>query len=162
MGSSITSRGAHYRYPLVENRVQAEIMTYVRAEARAASRARLNEALSSSRGKISAEVTRLIEVGLLAEEGPAQSEGGRRSSLLGIPHSAGLIAVVDIGATSIDVALTTLGSGLVAHRGESVDVRFGPQPVLHRVKELFSELLEGQAANPRDVLAIGIGVPGPV
>ena len=96
MGSSITSRGAHYRYPLVENRVQAEIMTYVRAEARAVSRARLNEALSSSRGKISAEVARLIEVGLLAEEGLAQSEGGRRSSLLGIPHSAGLIAVVDI------------------------------------------------------------------
>lgn len=162
MGSSITSRGAHYRYPLVENRVQAEIMTYVRAEARPVSRARLTEALSSSRGKISAEVARLIEVGLLAEEGPADSEGGRRSSLLGIPHSAGLIAVVDIGATSIDVALTTLGSGLVAHRGESADVRFGPQPVLHRVKELFSELLEGQAANPRDVLAIGIGVPGPV
>ena len=27
MGSSITSRGAHYRYPLVENRLQAEIMT---------------------------------------------------------------------------------------------------------------------------------------
>src|SRR5918998_2202337 len=162
MGSSITSRGAHYRYPLVENRVQAEIMTYIRAKARPVSRARLTEALSSSRGKISAEVARLIEVGLLAEEGPAESEGGRRSSLLGIPHSAGLIAVVDIGATSIDVALTTLGSGLVAHRGESADVRFGPQPVLHRVKELFSELLEGQAADPRDVLAIGIGVPGPV
>ena len=70
MGSSITSRGAHYRYPLVENRVQAEIMTYVRAEARAAPRARLNEALSSSRGKISAEVTRLDRGGVARGGGP--------------------------------------------------------------------------------------------
>jgi glucokinase-like ROK family protein len=162
MSDGTASKKSYPRYPLVENRVQVEIMAYVRAEAGPVSRARLTEALSSSRGKITAEVARLIEAGLLAEEGPAESEGGRRSSLLGIPHSAGLIAAVDIGATSIDVALTTLGSELVAHRGESVDVRFGPQPVLGRVKELFSELLEGQAADPRDVLAIGIGVPGPV
>src|SRR5919106_6578577 len=155
MGSNITSRGAHYRYPLVENRVQAEIMTYIRAEARPVSRARLTEALSSSRGKISAEVARLIEVGLLAEEGPAESEGGRRSSLLGIPHSAGLIAVVDIGATSIDVALTTLGSELVAHRGEPADVREGPLPILGRVKALMAELLDEQAASPQDILVIG-------
>jgi hypothetical protein len=56
------------------------------------------------------EVGRLIEAGLLAEDGLAKSEGGRRSSLLRIPRSAGLIAAVDLGATSTDVALTTLGS----------------------------------------------------
>src|SRR5919106_4252936 len=144
MGSNITSRGAHYRYPLVENRVQAEIMTYIRAEARPVSRARLTDALSSSRGKISSEVARLIEKGLLAEEGLAASEGGRRSSLLVIPPSAGLIAAVDIGATSIDVALTTLGSELVARRDEPADVREGPPPVLDRVKILLSELIDEQ------------------
>jgi predicted NBD/HSP70 family sugar kinase len=69
---------------------------------------------------------------------------------------------VDIGATSIDVALTTLGSELVAHRGEPGDVRDGPLPILDRVKALLSELLDEQAASPMDVLAIGVGVPGPV
>src|SRR4028119_95758 len=102
MSDGTASKKSFPRYPLVENRVQVEIMAYVRAEAGPVSRARLTEALSSSRGKITAEVARLIEAGLLAEEGPAESEGGRRSSLLGIPHSAGLIAAVDIGATSID------------------------------------------------------------
>ena len=162
MSDGVLSKESHSRYPLVENRVQAAIMTYVRAVARPVSRTQLTGALESSRGKISAEVGRLIEVGLLAEEGLARSEGGRRSSLLGIPYSAGLIAAVDIGATSIDVALTTLGSELVAHRGEPADVREGPLPILGRVKALMAELLDEQAASPQDILVIGIGVPGPV
>src|SRR3712207_7805098 len=126
------------RHPLVGNRVQAEIMLYVCAEAKPVSKSQLSGALGSSRGKISTEVGRLIDAGLLAEEGFADSEGGRRPTLVGIPYSAGLIAAIDIGATSIDVALTTLGSELVAHRGEPADVREGPQPVLDRVKALLA------------------------
>src|ERR687894_231996 len=162
MSDELVIKGGLQRYPLIEDRVQAEIMGYVRAVARPVSRTQLTGALESSRGKISAEIVRLIEKGLLAEEGLAESEGGRRSSLLGIPYSAGLIAAVDIGATSIDVALTTLGSELVAHRGEPADVREGPLPILGRVKALMAELLDEQAASPQDILVIGIGVPGPV
>src|SRR5215210_5671822 len=161
MREGIVRKGAHSRYPLIEDKVQAEIMAYVRAEAGRVSRARLTEALNSSRGKISTETGRLIEAGLLAEEGFAESEGGRRSSLLGIPYSAGLIAAIDIGATSIDVALTTLGSELVAHRGVPTDVRDGPRPVIDRVKALLAELLEERMARAQDVLAIGVGVPRP-
>src|SRR5215203_3104874 len=162
MSDELVRKGGLQRYPLVEDRVQAEIMAYVRAEAGPISRARLIEALNSSRGKISAEVTRLIEKGLLADKGLAQSDGGRRSSLLGISPSAGLVAAVDIGATAIDVALTTLGSELLAQRDAPADVREGPLSVLDQVKSLLAELLEQQGVSPRDVLAIGVGVPGPV
>ena len=137
-------------------------MAYAHSAARSVSRGQLSDALDSSRTKVSAEVSRLVELGLLAEEGLAESEGGRRSTLLGIPRSAGLISAVDLGATSIDVALTMLGSEIVAHRGEPADIRDGPKPILRRTKQLLSELLEGQMAEPKDVLAIGIGVPGPV
>jgi glucokinase-like ROK family protein len=162
MKEGIVGKGAHPRYPLIEDKVQAEIMAYVRAEASPVSRARLTEALNSSRGKISTEVGRLIEAGLLVEEGYADSEGGRRSSLLGISYSAGLIAAIDIGASSIDVALTTLGNELLARRSEPADVRGGPRPVIARSKALLVELLEERVARVQDVLAIGVGVPGPV
>ena len=150
------------RYPLVQNEAQAAIMAYAHAEARPVSRARFTKVLGSSRGKASAEVARLTEAGLLAEEGLAESEGGRRSSLLGIPRSAGVVAAVDIGATSVDVALTTLGSELLAHKAEPADVRLGPRLVLGRVKEMVAELLEEQGARREEVLAVGVGVPGPV
>jgi glucokinase-like ROK family protein len=147
---------------LIEDRIQAGIMRYVRAVDRPVSRSELTEYLGVSRSKVSMEVGRLLEAGLLVEDGLAESEGGRRSSLLRIPRSAGLVAAVDLGATSIDVALSTLGGGLLAHVGEPADIRDGPQPTLGRVKELLAELLDEQSAGPQDVLAIGMGVPGPV
>lgn len=162
MSEELVRKGTPPRYSVVGDKVQSEIMSRVRAEAGPISKARLIEALNFSRGKISAEVARLIEKGLLAEDGLAESEGGRRSSQLIIPPSAGLVAAVDIGATSIDVALTTLGSELVAQRGEPADVGEGPLSVLDRVNSLLSQLIDEQSASPRDVLAIGVGVPGPV
>jgi glucokinase-like ROK family protein len=149
-------------YPLVEDRIQAEIMRYVRAVDRPVSRSELTEFFGVSRSKVSMEVGRLLEAGLLVEDGLAESEGGRRSSLLRIPRSAGLVGAVDLGATSIDVALSTLGGELLAHLGEPADIRDGPQPILSRVKELLWELLDEQSAGSQDVLAIGMGVPGPV
>jgi glucokinase-like ROK family protein len=162
VSEELVRKGTPAPYSVVGDKVQSEIMSRVRAEAGPISKARLIEALNFSRGKISAEVARLIEKGLLAEDGLAESEGGRRSSLLIIPPSAGLVAAVDIGATSIDVALTTLGSELVAQRGEGADVGEGPLSVLDRVNNLLSQLIDEQSASPRDVLAIGVGVPGPV
>jgi glucokinase-like ROK family protein len=162
VSEELVRKGTSTPYSVVGDKVQSEIMSRVRAEAGPISKARLIEALNFSRGKISAEVARLIEKGLLAEDGLAESEGGRRSSLLIIPPSAGLVAAVDIGATSIDVALTTLGSELVAQRGEDADVGEGPLSVLDRVNNLLSQLIDEQSASPRDVLAIGVGVPGPV
>lgn len=162
MSNGVLSTGEHARYPMVENWVQAKIMSYIHAATSPVSRARLTEGLDYGRGRISTEVGSLIEKGLLAEEGFAESDGGRRSSLLSIPYSAGLIAAVDIGATSIDVSLTTLASEIISHRSEPADVRFGPRPVLDMVKEILSELLGEQEASYSDVLSIGIGVPGPV
>jgi predicted NBD/HSP70 family sugar kinase len=163
MRRELSAGGVHHpRYPLIENRVQAGIMAHAHAEARPVSRAGLTEVSSSSRGKISAEVARLVELGLLAEEGLAESEGGRRSALVGIPRSAGLVVAVDIGATHVGVALTTLGSEILVHRREPSDVRFGPHPVLGRVRAILDELFEEQGAGREDVVAIGVGVPGPV
>ena len=78
-------------YPLIEDRIQAEkIMRCVRAVDRPVSRSEMTEVFGVSRSKVSLYVGRLLEAGLLGEDGLAESEGGRRSSLLGIPRSAGL------------------------------------------------------------------------
>ena len=148
--------------PLVQNRVQAAIMRIARAEEGPVSRSKLPRLIGVSRSKVSMEVQRLSEAGLIAEYGLAESDGGRRSSLLGIPPSAGLVAAVDLGATSIDVALITLGGEILAHRGESADIKDGPRIILGRVKVRLEELLGEQSAESREVLSVGIGIPGPV
>ena len=150
------------RYPLVEDRIQAKIMHHIRTKDHPVSRTEMTATLGVSRSKISIEVGRLIGAGLLAEDGLAKSEGGRRSSLLRIPRSAGLIGAVDLGATSADVALSSLGGEILTHRGKPGDIKDGPRRVLGRVKELLSKLLAEQGAGAKDVLAVGVGVPGPV
>ena len=157
---SRTEDGA--RYPLLENGVQARIMAFMHGARRPVSRAAMAEKLGFNRHRISMEVARLVENGLLGEEGLAESEGGRRSALLGIPRSAGLVAAVDIGATHVGVALTTLGTEILAHQDEPMDVREGPRPVLDKAKGMISRLIEEVGADREEVLAIGIGVPGPV
>ncbi len=137
-------------------------MLYARTVERPVSRSEMAEVLGVSRSKVSLEVGRLIDLGLLMEDGLAESDGGRRSSLLRIPRSAGLIACVDLGATSTDVALATLGGEMLAHRGEPSDLKDGPRVVLDRARELLAGLLLEGGSEPRDVLAVGVGVPGPV
>src|SRR5918997_4011364 len=137
-------------------------MRHARAVDRSVARSELTDVLGVSRSKISLEVGRLIDSGLLVEDGLAESEGGRRSSLLRIPRSAGLLACVDLGATSTDVALATLGGEILAHTGEPSEIKDGPRVVLGRAKELLAGLLRDEGSGPRDVLAVGVGVPGPV
>jgi glucokinase-like ROK family protein len=51
---------------------------------------------------------------------------------------------------------------LLAQHGEAADVRQGPGVVLARVRTLMRELLTQAGLTAKDVLGVGIGVPGPV
>ena len=66
---------------------------------------------------------------------------------------------VDVGATSVDVAVTDPRCDVLAHVSEPCDIRQGPTPVLARVLAMTATVLR-QA--PGRLVGVGIGVPGPV
>lgn len=107
---------------------------------------------------------RLGELGrsrLVTEEGIGKSTGGRPPRHLRFNASAGHILAADLGATSIDVAVSDLDGRILAHRSEPADVADGPETVLRRVESLLDEAT--QAVNvPGERFGVGIGVPGPV
>ena len=133
-------------------------MRYVRGRERPVSRAQLTEHLGVSRSKVSLEVGQLVGAGLLVEDGLGESDGGRRSSLLRIPREAGLVAAVDLGASSVDVAVTTLSGEVLGRTGEPADLREGPNRVMGRVAELLAGLLDEQGVAAREVISVGVGV----
>ena len=111
-----------------------------------------------TRSRLEAELSRLMQVGLVQEGGKAASRGGRRSTLVELSpflHFGG----VDLGATSIDVAVLNAELKVVAHAEEPVDIRGGPEPVLGRATELIEKLARDQGVQ---LAGIGVGVPGPV
>ena len=126
------------------------------------SRHGMAEQLGFSKSKANALIAGLVEQGLLAEAGLQRSSGGRRAENLQLHQGLGVVLGVDIGATSVDVAVLGPDLTVLAHHGEPADVREGPGVVLARVRALVRELLARAGFEPRQVIGIGIGVPGPV
>lgn len=118
--------------------------------------------LGFSKSKANALIANLVEQGLLAESGLQASSGGRRAENLQLNGALGVVVGIDIGATSLDVAVLRPDLSVLAQHGEPADVRQGPGVVLARVLVLMRELLTRCHLSARDVLGIGIGVPGPV
>ncbi|ASO22626.1 glucokinase-like ROK family protein [Actinoalloteichus hoggarensis] len=143
--------------PRVETHDQSRLLTLMRDEG-PMSRVELGERLGLPRARLAAEVNRLVELGLVESGGPAASRGGRRSTLVGLSSSLRLLAV-DIGATSVGVAVTDPYCEVLEHLVEECEVRSGPVAVLDRAVALSTLAL---AKVPGRLLAAGIGLPGPV
>ena len=126
------------------------------------SRHGMAEQLGFSKSKANTLIAGLVEQGLLAEAGLQRSSGGRRPENLQLHAGLGVVVGIDIGATSVDVAVLGPDLAVLAHHGEAADVREGPGVVLARVRALVRELLARSGFEPRQVIGIGIGVPGPV
>jgi glucokinase-like ROK family protein len=127
------------------------------------SRAEIARHTGLSRGVVAQRLSELIGLGLVVDAEIAESTGGRPPRRPRFNGEAGTLLVADIGATSIDVAVTDLAGTVLASRAEDADVALGPDTLLSRVEELFEEVLAdgapGEAGAP---WGIGIGVPGPV
>jgi glucokinase-like ROK family protein len=126
------------------------------------SREALASGSSFSKSRANAAVAGMLEQGVLEPTGERKSTGGRRAGTLRLSRGLGVLVGVALGATGLEVGILTPDLELLAHHSEPADVRDGPAAVLSRVRTLMRELLKRAGVRVRDVIAIGIGVPGPV
>ena len=126
------------------------------------SRTDLTHVLDYSRASLTTIVGSMIESGILHEVGEGQSAGGRRPLLLDINPHLGYVAGIDIGATSVDYAIADFQGKIFERFSESSDVRIDPEAFLKNVCDVISRLLAKHDILPEQLVAIGLGVPGPV
>ncbi|MEO6206651.1 MAG: ROK family transcriptional regulator [Candidatus Limnocylindrales bacterium] len=129
---------------------------------RSSSRAELVERTGLGRAIVARRVGDLIDRGLVTEGHVGPSTGGRPPRQLVFRATAGHLLVADLGATSIDVAVTTLDGRILGHHDEPARIEDGPGACLDRVDVLFASLLATTKEIPGRLWGIGIGVPGPV
>jgi glucokinase-like ROK family protein len=141
-----------------ENVHQAWLLRLLRDEG-ARSRAELGDVVHLSRSKLALELDRLVDLGLVEPAGLAASRGGRRSSIVRLSRHMRVVGI-DIGATSIDVAVTNGELEILGHVSTPCNVREGPDVVLDRALDLIGKL-RGEGLVD-DIHGAGIGVPGPV
>jgi len=147
--------------PILVNSAEVEVMRALRRQGRI-SRSEVSNITGWSKAKASQEIRNLVDKGYLVEIGEGASQGGRKPRLLRINNQLGYIAGIDIGATSIGVALADVTGLILQQRSEPTDVKLSPESVFGRCSELLLELIQEQGAMPDQILGIGVGVPGPV
>src|SRR3954454_9984759 len=141
-----------------ENRHQALLLGLLR-DMGAISRAELGDAVKLSRSQLAVDLDRLTDLRLIEDGGLAASRGGRRSGIVRLSSQLRFVGI-DIGATSVDVAITDGELKVIGHASEAADVRQGPDVVLAVALELVDKLRADGIAP--EIHGAGVGVPGPV
>jgi glucokinase-like ROK family protein len=147
--------------PFLVGRSEAEIIRAL-SETGKTSRSEISNVIGWSKAKTSQEVRNLVNKGYLVEIGEGMSHGGRKPHLLRINDQLGYLVGLDIGATSIDMALADVSGKVLQHRSHPADVRQPPEEFLSLCSRLILELISAHGGHPGQILGIGVGVPGPV
>jgi len=115
-----------------------------------------------SRTKITSCIQSLLNKKILITNNITEYSGGRRSKTFSLNGNLGLVAGVDIGATSIDLAIADFSGKSLVRFSEPATVKDGPIKILGRACSLLEKMLKENDLSPEKMNGIGIGVPGPV
>ena len=115
-----------------------------------------------SRTKITNCIDSLLNKKIIIANKDTEYSGGRRSKTFSLNGRLGLVAGVDIGATSIDLGIADFSGKLFARYMEPASVKDGPIKILGRACSLLEKILKDNNLSNEKVKGIGIGVPGPV
>ena len=115
-----------------------------------------------SRTKITSCIDSLLNKEIIVTNKNTEYTGGRRSKTYGLNGKLGLVAGVDIGATSIDLGIADFSGKLLVRYSEAASIKDGPIKILGRTCTLLEKLLLENSLSSEKVKGIGIGVPGPV
>ena len=125
-------------------------------------KAELAEITGLARSTISLRLDPLIELGLIAPATSATSTGGRPSARLLLNEESFVVAGVDFGATHAVASLADLSGKILVSIDTKRQISDGPEVCLRWMIEEIRHLLTGLNIEEDRLLAIGIGVPGPV
>ena len=125
-------------------------------------KAEMAEITGLARSTISLRLDPLIELGLIAPATSATSTGGRPSARLLLNEESYVVAGVDFGATHAVASLADLSGKILVSIETKRLISDGPEVCLRWMIEEIRHLLAGLKIDEDRLLAIGIGVPGPV
>ncbi len=125
-------------------------------------RAELAALTGLARSTVGLRIDELVAAGLVSPWGQPVSSGGRPPSRFAMEPGARLVLAVDCGATHHTVAITDLAGTVLARQERRRPIADGPEAVLDSIVESATELVESLGRSTGDLVAAGIGLPGPV
>jgi len=114
------------------------------------------------RAAISSRLEPLQALGLVVPVSDAASTGGRPSARLAFNPTSRLVAAADVGATHATVALTDLSGRILLETTDRLEISRGPEAILDWLTMTLQSHLKTMKRPATDIIAVGIGLPGPV
>ncbi len=115
-----------------------------------------------ARATVNDRLDLLLEAGLIAPNGNAASTGGRRAASFAFNEGSGVVFIADLGASAAGLAVCDLGANVLVHERHPIDIADGPDVNLALVRDRLPALLAAAGRREADVVAVTVGVPGPV
>ncbi|ROQ36777.1 glucokinase [Frondihabitans sp. PhB188] len=131
-------------------------------DGRPRTRAELAAVTGLARSTIGLRLDALTSLGLIGPVADAASTGGRPPSRIALKPSSRVVLAADLGASHAHVALADLMGGELASHTERLEISLGPEVVLGWMVEHADRLLAELGKSRADLIAAGIGLPGPV
>jgi predicted NBD/HSP70 family sugar kinase len=97
----------------------------------------------------------------VVETSPVNSSG-RRALLVQLSDTGDIAVGVDFGRRHVRIVLATLGYELLAEESVVLPLGYDVATSLQTASDLLDRLLESNGFERQSVLAVGVGVPGPI
>jgi len=138
--------------------LEGELLRRVRADD-GLSRVDLARQLHLAPSTVGAYVDRLIEEGFLSEWQKAERDFGRPPTLLSLNPKGGRFVGVDFEAHNIMATLVDFSQQPLRRIHKTIRPSDSVEQIIGKIEQSISELMGGR---PRDLLGIGVGVPGSI
>ena len=122
----------------------------------------LAQRMNLTRAAMTAIVNDLLEADIICEASNRPSSAGRPAITLEINPKRGCVAGVDMGATHLTIMISNCAAHVVTEKEIPLRIADGPQICLDQADALLHETLHEAGIKLEELLAIGLGVPGPI
>ncbi len=126
------------------------------------SRVQLAQRMNLTRAALTVIVNDLMESGVIRETNSRLSNAGRPAITLEINPQSGFVAAVDMGATHLTILVANCAAHVIAEKEVPFNIADGPVVCLDQADTLLRETVKLAGIELSDLLAIGVGVPGPI
>lgn len=138
-----------------------ELLSILR-DGQARTKAELVQLTGLARSTVSQRLDALLSKRWVVPSEDAIASGGRPATAFSFNRAARVVLTADLGATHDRLAVTDLGTAVLAERTADVPIERGPEATLGWLVEAFTELLAETGYGLDDVCGVGVGLPGPV
>jgi glucokinase-like ROK family protein len=126
-------------------------------------RAELARITGFSKSTISQHVEKLKNSGFVVDANDEINKPNRKSLYLKFNKNCSYVICIDLGATSLNVAVCNLmGEPLASSFNEGIDINVGPRVLLPRALSIIQTLISEAGITKEKILGIGMGIPSPI